>query len=103
MVYSAEAFDNPGRPRFTKVMAPDQAWALRTVLAVYKTTPTRTLELDAYCPPLNIYLNKRAADFDLKRQVQLIGLDHTLNHYVEARLGTRRPRRDRQKKLERIY
>ena len=101
MAYSAGAIHDPNRPRFAKAMARYQAQALRTILGAYKATPVRSLELDAFCPPLDIYLNKRVADFE--RRMQLSGLDRKLNHataYIEARLRTRRPRRDRQKQLE---
>ena len=82
-------------------MVRHQAQALRTVLGAYKATPIRSLELDAFCPPLDIYLNKRVADFELR--MQLSGLSLQLDRataYVEARLRDRRPRRDRRKPLE---
>ena len=82
-------------------MARHQAQALRTVLEAYKATPVRSLELDAFCPPLDIYLSKRVADFE--RRMQLSGLDSKLSRapaYVEARLRARRPRHDRKKWLE---
>ena len=82
-------------------MARHLAQALRTVLRAYKATLIRSLELDAFCPPLDIYLNKRVADF--KRRIQLSGLSLQLNRataYVEACLRNRRPRRDRCKPLE---
>ena len=79
-------------------MARHQAQALRTILGAYRATPIRSLELGAFCPPLDIYLSKRVADFE--RRMQLGGLSLQLNRataYVEARLRNRRPRRDRRK------
>ena len=101
IAYSAGAFHDPERPRFAKALACHQAQALRTVLGAYKATPIRSLELDAFCPPLDIYLNKRLADFE--RRMQLSGLDQELSRAtarVEARLRTRRPRRDRRRRLQ---
>ena len=95
IAYGAGAFYNPGKPRFAKAMARHQAQALRTVLGAYKATPIRSLELDGFCPPLDIHLNKWVADFELR--MQLSGLSLQLDRataYVEARL------RDRRKQLE---
>ena len=104
LLYSAGVFYNPNRPRLTKAMAPKQAQALRVVLRAYKATPTRTFELDAYCPPLDIYLDKWLADFE--QGMQLSGLGQKLRQtvtYIATRLWTRRPRRDRRKQLEGTY
>ena len=101
IAYGAGAFYNPSKPRFAKAMARHQAQALRTVLGAYKATPVRSLELDAFCPPLDIYLSKRVADFD--RRMQFSRLDVKLSRataYVKARLRARRPRRDRKRRLE---
>ena len=76
-------------------MARHQAQALGTTLGAYKATPIRSLELDTFCPPLDIYLNKRVADFELR--MQLSGPSLQLDRgtaYVEARL------RDWRKPLE---
>ena len=72
VAYGAGAFHNPHRPRFAKALATSQSASLRIILGAYKATPTRSLELDAFCPPLDIYLNKRVADFE--RRIQLSGL-----------------------------
>ena len=74
VAYSAGAFHNPYRPRYTKALAPAQATALRTILGAYKATSIRSLELDAFCPPLEIYLNKRVADFERRMQVSGLAL-----------------------------
>ena len=82
-------------------MARHQAQALRTVLGPYKATPVCSLELDAFCPPLDIYLSKRVADFE--RRMQFSGLDIKLSRataYIEAKLRARRLRRDRKRLLE---
>ena len=85
-------------------MVPKQAQALRTILGAFKATPVRSLELDAFCPPLDIYLNKRLADFE--RRMQLSGLDQQLcqaTTYVAAWLRTRKPRCNRRRPLEGTY
>ena len=69
-MYGAGAFYNPGKPRFAKATACHWAQALRTVLGAYKATPIRNMELDAFCPPLDIYLNKQVADFELRMQLR---------------------------------
>ena len=82
-------------------MARHQAQAMRTVLEAYKATPVRSLELDAFCPPLEIYLSKRVADFERKMQFSRLGLRLSrATAYIEARLRARRPRRDRKRPLE---
>ena len=82
-------------------MASSQTAALRTVLGAYSKTSTRSLELDAFCPPLDIYLNKRLADFE--RRMQASGLSQKLNQAtsrIAARLKRRKPRRGRRPQLE---
>ena len=86
-------------------MARHQAQAMRTVLEAYKATPVRSLELDAFCPPLEIYLSKRVADFERKMQFSGLGLRLSrATAYIEARLRARlrarQPRRDRKRPLE---
>ena len=34
------------------------------MVGAYKTAPTRCLETEAWVPPLDLYLNKRLADFE---------------------------------------
>ena len=96
IAYGAGAFHNPSQPRYVKTLGPAQTSALRTVLGAYKATPTRSLKLDAFCPPLDIYLNKCVADFE--RRMQISGLAAQLNRattVIAARLRRRRPRRGR--------
>ena len=38
----------------------------RRAAGAYRATPIRSLELETYTPPLDIYLNKRLADFELR-------------------------------------
>ena len=58
--------------------------------------PIRSLEVETFCPPLDIYLNKRVADFE--RRMQNSGLSRQLDHataVIATRLRKRRPRRGR--------
>ena len=43
----------------------------------YKATPTHNLEMETLVPPLDLYLNKRQADF--KTQLTQLGLDITVD------------------------
>ena len=36
------------------------------MVGAYKTAPTRCLETEAWVPPLDLYLNKRLADFEAR-------------------------------------
>ena len=38
--------------------------SLRIVAGAYKATPIRHLETETFTPPLDLYLNKRLADFE---------------------------------------
>ena len=62
------AFHTPtekeGKPRgATKDFNRIQNACLRLVLRVYKATPARSLETEAACPPIDLYLNRRLAEF----------------------------------------
>ena len=82
VAYGAGAFYNPHRPRFEKALATSQTTAPRNILEAYKKKPTRSLELDAFCPPLDIYLSKQVADF--QRRMQLSGLGRKLGQVTAA-------------------
>jgi hypothetical protein len=45
------------------------------VVGAYKTAPIRCLETEAWVPPLDLYLNKRLANFEsrLKKQALQLG------------------------------
>ncbi len=47
-----------------KVLAKAQSRSLRIVAGAYKSTPIRCLETETWVPPLDLYLNKRLADFE---------------------------------------
>ena len=54
---------------------------LLTVTGAYKATAIRNLETEAAVPPLDLYLNKRLADFEVR--LARSGLDEVVD---EARL-----------------
>jgi len=65
------AFHTPterdGKPRgATKEFNRIQNTCLRLVLGAYRATPARSLETEAACPPIDLYLNKRLADFEAR-------------------------------------
>ena len=69
IAYGATTYHLPtaveGEPQgVAKALAKAQNRSLRTVVGAYKTAPTRCLETEAWVPPLDLYLNKRRADFD---------------------------------------
>ena len=63
MVYGAGVIYDPNHPKVARGLQASQNKGLRKVLGAYKATPTRNLELEAFCPPLDLYFNKRLADF----------------------------------------
>ncbi|EAQ86053.1 predicted protein [Chaetomium globosum CBS 148.51] len=46
--------------------------SLRIVVGAYKSAPIRCLETEAWVPPLDLYLNKRLADFEGRLQKQAL-------------------------------
>jgi hypothetical protein len=76
IAYGASSFHQPTNPEATgptgpaKALSKAQNRSLRIVVGAYKTAPIRYLETEAWVPPLDLYLNKRLADFEsrLKKQ-----------------------------------
>ncbi len=64
--YGAVAWFSPTDKRINqvrKVAEKTQRKCLRTVTGAYKATSTRTLEREAYCPPIDLFITKRVIDF----------------------------------------
>lgn len=98
MAYGIGVVHDPRKPKVAKALAVNQNKGLRTVLGAYKATPIRNLELEAYCPPLDIYFNKRLADFQQRiRGSPLETLISNACSGVKAALKNRRgpPKRQR--------
>jgi exonuclease III len=69
IAYGASAFHQPtevyGKPRGIVIgLAKYQTKCLRVVAGAYKATPVRNLETETFCPPLDLYLNKRVRAFE---------------------------------------
>lgn len=52
----------------TRALAKAQNRSLRIVAGAFKSTPIRNLETETWVPPLDLYLNKRLADFEARLQ-----------------------------------
>jgi Reverse transcriptase (RNA-dependent DNA polymerase) len=71
MAYGASAYHQPtpigGKPRGLAIrLEKEQNNCLLVVTGAYKATPTRNLEMEALVPPLDLYLNKRLAEFEAR-------------------------------------
>ncbi|KAL2115566.1 hypothetical protein VTJ04DRAFT_9821 [Mycothermus thermophilus] len=71
--YGASSFHAPtppgGRPQgISQSLSRAQNRNLRVVTGAYRAIPTYTLETEAWVPPLDLYLNKRLADFEKRIQ-----------------------------------
>ena len=76
IAYGASAYHTPAdlgkkTPRgIAKGLLTAQSNCLRVVAGTYRATLVRSLEMEAWVPPLDIYLNKRVVDFKAR-------LEHT--------------------------
>jgi exonuclease III len=73
IAYGASSFHTPtpvgGKPRgIATSLTKAQNRSLRIVAGAYKATPIRSLETETWVPPLDLYLNKRVADFERRIQ-----------------------------------
>jgi hypothetical protein len=75
IAYGASSFHTPtpaggtSKPKGpAKALAKAQNRSLRIVAGAYKTVPIRSLETETWVPPLDLYLNKRLADFEARLQ-----------------------------------
>ncbi|EAQ91345.1 hypothetical protein CHGG_03280 [Chaetomium globosum CBS 148.51] len=75
LAYGASSFHIPtdvgGEPvkkGITKALGKAQNKSLRIVAGAFKSTPIRNLETETWVPPLDLYLNKRLADFENRLQ-----------------------------------
>jgi len=72
LAYGAASWHIPskdGKARgLAKTLGPLQNKCLRTVTGAYKATPTQALETEAFIPPIDLYLDGRAAAFQERLQ-----------------------------------
>jgi hypothetical protein len=73
LAYGASSFHiptakggEPVRRGITGALGRAQNKSLRIVAGAFKSTPIRNLETETWVPPLDLYLNKRLADFELR-------------------------------------
>ena len=98
IAYGAGVTHNPTQPTLAKAMAPLQNAALRKVLGAYKATPARQLEVETACPPLDVYFNKRLADFENRLAHSKVGRQISQScAFVAQHLRNRRGRPRRPK------
>jgi hypothetical protein len=76
IAYGASSFHTPtavgGKPRgIVTSLSKAQNRSLRIVAGAYKATPVRCLETETWVPPLDLYLNKRLADFEARNNIPL--------------------------------
>ncbi|EAQ82977.1 hypothetical protein CHGG_10795 [Chaetomium globosum CBS 148.51] len=75
LAYGASSFHIPadveGEPvkkGITGALGKVQNKSLRIVAGAFKATPIRNLETETWVPPLDLYFNKRLADFEIRLQ-----------------------------------
>jgi len=78
IAYGAASFHVPTQPEdkpkgITERLYKAQNRSLRIVAGAYKATPIRSLETETWVPPLDLYLNKRLADFEARLATPLQG------------------------------
>jgi hypothetical protein len=76
LAYGASSFHVPTKKGgelatrgITKALSKAQNKSLRTVAGAFKSTPIRNLETETWVPPLDLYFNKRLADFEARLQM----------------------------------
>ena len=68
IAYGASAYHTPADPKrqvprgIAKQLTTTQSSCLRVVTGAYRATQVRSLETEAWVPPLDLYLNKRVAE-----------------------------------------
>ncbi len=98
LAYGASSFHTPtekgGEPAtrgITKALGKAQNKSLRIVAGAFKSTPTRNLETETWVPPLDLYFNKRLADFEARLQMPTLadgrGGKKTAGSIVHAACG----------------
>ena len=77
IAYGASSFHTPteadGKPKgIAKTLSKAQNRSLRIVAGAYKAAPVRCLETETWVPPLDLYLNKRRADFERRLEQPML-------------------------------
>ena len=72
IAYGASAYYTPADPKrqaprgIAKPLTIIQSSCLRVIAGVYRATPIYSLETETWVPPLDLYLNKRVAEFEIR-------------------------------------
>src|SRR2546423_12482990 len=93
IAYGAGVIHDPNRPKVAQYLQTCQNKGLRRVLGAYKATPIRNLEFEAFCPPLDLYFNKRLTDFEARLKTSGMGAKiERACRKIKAQLRNRRGR-----------
>ena len=84
IAFGAASYHTPTRAEdkpkgITASLYKAQNRSLRIVAGAYRATPIRSLETETWVPPLDLYLNKRLADFEARLAAPLPGAHSTNN------------------------
>ena len=79
LAYGASSFHiptkkgaGPATRGITKALGKAQNNSLRIVAGAFESTPIRNLETETWVPPLDLYFNKRLADFEARLQMHAL-------------------------------
>ena len=97
IAYGTGALHNPQKPTLVKKLAPIQNRCLRKITEVYKDTPVENLEIEAFCPPLDLYFHKKVADFE--ERLDRTGMRQRINTACAAIATALRKRRPRSRTI----
>jgi hypothetical protein len=101
VAYGAGVWHHPTERKakgIARNLATTQSHCLRVVSGAYKATPIRFLEVETATPPLDLYLNKWVADFELRLERTGKGdLLRSICNRVTTRLQQRRQRHRRRR------
>ena len=91
IAYGATSFHKPteegGKPKGIAIeLAKDQTRSLKIVTGGYKATPSRLLETECWVPPIDLYLNKRRADYE--ERLERTGMAEKIRQSMKE-IGTR--------------
>jgi len=99
IAYGASAYHTPADPirqaprGIAKPLTTIQSSCLRVVAGAYRATPIRSLETETQVPPLDLYLNKRVAEFETRlAQTGAEGLLQGARRRVATTIRSRRTR-----------
>ena len=97
IAYGASAYHTPADPKrqaprgIAKPLTTIQSSCLRVIAGAYRATPIYSLETETWVPPLDLYLNKRVAEFEIRlAQMGAEGLLKGAHRRVATTITSRR-------------